>query len=430
MEDLDLDGLFWPEDAPDNQVAGRLTFDARDGGLLALIGSFDDLDQFGELGGPTRIHGLAGKRVLTLDGCLQIGKTFEMPGFVRERYHVPRILSGEHLRESQFDRFTAVHIGLRHLEHWVNKSGTKFDTELSEGPDGPIDIRRVTVTHEPLDAVIAPIAEGTLEIGFPSRMSLNPFEARITQDCSFAVRFDKQVGLREALARCTALQDLMTIGLDEPAAVKHVSLSHADSVSQRSDGEPVNTPIELHAQFHGSRPPEGGGGTYPANMLFTFEDIGGLDGVAQWLSAATRFRAVIGLLMSHWYIPEMYTENHFLNVIIAAEALERIRTGKQETPARRALLKIADDAGQIADVLVGDVKSWADEVVKMRAVDLVHTGLGEDPGTTRMHYLSGSVYMLVVVSLLRECGVSVTTLSNIQHHRRFKWVAEGLRTTT
>ena len=72
-------------------------------------------------------------------------------------------------------------------------------------------------------------------------------------------------------------------------------------------------------------------------MLFNFDDIGGLSGVAGWLKTAERFGPVVGTLLAQWYLPDMHAENRFLNVVIAAEALERIRTGKQKFPFKRAL---------------------------------------------------------------------------------------------
>ena len=426
LEALDIDGLFWLEDAPNQQVAGRLTFGGADGARLGLIGAFTPLDQFGELGGPQRIHGVAGKRLLTLESCLQIDKTIEMPGILRESYHASRVLSGANLRESQSGGFTSVSLGLQHLQHWVSRTGTKVDTELSEDKNS---FSRVTVTHEPLEEIVVQMEQETLELGFPSKMTLGVFEARITQDCSLTVRFDKPVHLQEALVRCTALQDLVTIGLDGPTVITRVSLSHEDLVRERSDGKHVHDPIQLYAQFQGGHLPQDGDGKYPANMLLSFDDIGGLDGVAGWLKTAERFSPVVGLLLDHWYLPEMHPETRFLNAVIAAEALERIRTRRQEFPFKEGLLSIAADTGEIAGTLVGDLDSWADEVRNMRVIGVVHRGLGEDIDYERMHYLSESIYMLVVVRLLQECGVGVTTLAGIQDHQRFQWVAERLRAT-
>ena len=133
--------------------------------------------------------------------------------------------------------------------------------------------------------------------------------------------------------------------------------------------------------------------------------------------------------MAHWYLPDIHVESRFLNAVIAAEALERIRTGKQRFPFKRALLRIAGDAGEIAEALVGDPDAWATEVRGMRVRDVVHRGLSDEIDYARMYHLSEAIYMLVVISLLRECGVSPATISNIQNHQRFQWVAEALRTT-
>ena len=39
MERLDVDGLFWLVDKPDDKVAGRLRFDPVQGAKLGLIGT-------------------------------------------------------------------------------------------------------------------------------------------------------------------------------------------------------------------------------------------------------------------------------------------------------------------------------------------------------------------------------------------------------
>ena len=426
MKDLDADGVFWLEDAPDEQVAGRLTFTARDGGRLSLIGSFSEIEQFGEFVGPRRIHGVAGERLLTLDDCYQVTKRIGMPGIVREEYQVSWILSGDHFRGDQASRFTAVHVRLRHLEHWVNRTGTSIETKPGRNQ---YQLGRVTVSHDPLERLTIPTEDGALEVAFPVSMNLGSFEARISQGCSFTVRFEEPVGLQRAFARCTALQDLVTISLDAPAAVTQISLSHPESVRKRSDGEDVHNSIEALTKLQGSHSLDGDDEKYPANMLLTFDDIGGLQGVAGWLKTAERFGAVVGVLLAYWYVPDMNADTRFLNAVIAAEALERVRTGKQEFPFKNALVRIAEDADELAHALVGDVESWAHEVREMRVLNVVHRGLNEEIDHARMFYLAEALYMLVVVSLLRECGVSGSTVSGIQHHQRFQWTAEGLRTT-
>jgi hypothetical protein len=43
-----------------------------------------------------------------------------------------------------------------------------------------------------------------------------------------------------------------------------------------------------------------------------------------------------------------------------------------------------------------------------------------------LHLLSESVYFLVALCLLRECGASDATLAKIQQHQRFIWLAGRL----
>ncbi len=73
--------------------------------------------------------------------------------------------------------------------------------------------------------------------------------------------------------------------------------------------------------------------------------------------------------------------------------------------------------------------AWADEIAKMRAVNVVHPGLGKTVDAAKMFYLSESVYLLVVMSLLRECGVAEQVLANFSNHEKFQWIALQLRAT-
>ena len=65
MEPLDVDGLFWLVDKPDDKVAGRLRFDPTEGARLGLIGKFKDFVPTGD-NPPVRINAIAGGRFFTL----------------------------------------------------------------------------------------------------------------------------------------------------------------------------------------------------------------------------------------------------------------------------------------------------------------------------------------------------------------------------
>ena len=434
MEELDIDGLFWLAGQPDEKVAGRLKFDTANGAELNLIGAFHESPSSGahdlhdvvfRRDDPVRILGLAGRRLLTLERCLHRGISMGVPDIVRERYSPEVIISGAHFEEDEPLEFSAVHFELQHLDQWVWRSSTSASRVIDDSGSRTGEIQ---IDHKPLKKSIVSIDGGELELGYSYSYNLGSItETSITQKCSFGVRFKEPRCLEDVLREATSLQYLVTIGVHSPSSFKQVTLAHADRVRTLPSGREFSEPIVMYAQFRGSDLAERGKIIHPAEMLLTFDDIGGLDGVAKWLKTSAKFRTVIDSLLSDWYLPRTYTDNRLLNSIIATEALERIRIKKQNFDFCDALIDLAVLAGDPFKAIVRDVESWAKEVVQARINHLVHRGLHENLEGKRMYDLSESLYFLVVLCLLRECGISEQTLSKMQNHRRFGWVAKQLK---
>ena len=428
MEELNLEGVFWLEAMPDDQVAGRLTFDAVNGAELDLIGSFHRLQElFNELERPVRIHGIAGGRLLTLVDCLHTNRSMQMPGIARERYRVSAILSGCHLGEGQPQVFEAVRVKFRHFDSWVWKTGTVVDISYDKQSTG---IEKIQVIHNPLEKEVVPTDIGQLELIFTYGFNPDPFHTTtLTQSAVLGVQFTEPRTLRDTFGICTALRNLVTIGVDAPAFITEASLTHSDIIRELPGGKVSPIPIELYIQGLGDDTRGEAKNIHPAQMLFTFDDIGGLEGIAQWLHTSAKFKAVTGSLLSHWYLPAIYTDNRFLNIIIAAEALERIRLNQQNFNFSDGLKRLVSFAGEPFEGLVQDVNLWVNEIIRVRTNNLVHRGLRGEIEGPRMFWLSESVYFLVVFCLLRECGVAESTLSHIKNHQRFRMVAEQVQGT-
>ena len=169
-------------------------------------------------------------------------------------------------------------------------------------------------------------------------------------------------------------------------------------------------------------------------MAFTFDDIGGLQGIRSWLTLMNRYSAVVALLVSHWYVPQMYQEQRYFNAVVAVETLIRIR--KRGIPKRERSFKLREEVHDLArnldDLfvpLVGDLHEWAGQVVRTRHNFVVHPGLRGKSDGYRLYLLSESIYLLVVLTLLRDCGVAMDSLMNIQNHEHFKWLAAQLITS-
>jgi hypothetical protein len=65
-------------------------------------------------------------------------------------------------------------------------------------------------------------------------------------------------------------------------------------------------------------------------MYFTFDDIGGIDGVQRWLEVASAHRTELGRVMATRYGTDMYLEDRIMNVCAALDSLDKQRrnTGK------------------------------------------------------------------------------------------------------
>ena len=441
MEPIDLEGKFWPASTPENEVPGRVSFDTNYGGKLVLIGAFYDLRR--EVGGPTeeqtpfeigarplgpiegiRIHGQAGNLKLTLENCIRIETVQSFPtGTAREEYHVGMVFLGIHLEEAEPLEFACVNLRISHLEQWVGKTGI----EVSFHADGSTDnvdgfqVRRGSMAHE-----IVSTGYGKLGLDFRYPVFFDWIsEARIRQECVMGLGLTEPKALDHILRMCSALQNLITIGLDSPSSVVSLMLHQEPGPIFRDAA--ADGMVELRAPMQGHDVPGRETAPHRHQMLFNFEDVGGIDGVARWVDIAEKYDTVIGSLVSHWYLPRLYSQNRFTNACIAAEAMRRIQLQKQSLNFHRELRVLIGQAGKPFATLVGDVDSWSNRVVRTRNNYVVHAGLNKVEAVNDLYLLSESLYCLVVICLLRECGVQEETVERIQRHQRFNLLSRQLR---
>ena len=359
---------------PENQVAGRLKFDVMNGAELELIGNFEGLKApqpwLDDLEGPFRIHGAAATKLLTLVDCLRTSWSIQIPGIEQERYHVPLVLTNAYFNEGQPLEFSAVRLQLHHLEHWVGKTGTTIDSTPDEESSR---MRQVQITHTPLKKMAVCTDVGEIELTFGYTLKPSPtsafkaepiVEATITQHNTLGFRFTALQPLENALKICTALQNMVTIGVNAPVLVKDVSLEHPDWLANSPNRTVIPRKLTLYTQFQGTHSPREDKSIHTREMLFTFDDIGGLEGVAKWLKVAEKYSVAIGPLMNQWYIPQTTLENRFLQCLHGAETLVRIRSQKQNIGKfNKHLLSLTDEAGSAFTALVGDVHRWISKVI-------------------------------------------------------------------
>ena len=420
MEQTTLDGHFWHADSPEHQVAGTLHFGGADSAELSLIGS---LDPSGFLGNSTgdviRIIGEAQGKVLTLDSCFLVSHKLYGGTDLHERYYVGSILSGARFSAYDSLEFVAANLSIQHLDEWCGRSYIGNDGTYSSKGEGAI-----TYTRPPSSSIRTYFGELELRCNFT--LHSDRFKQSVEQTYDFTIRLDEAQPLREVMQLGSALQDLLTICADTTAAITRFSLRHSEVKRESPSGDIKHRPIELHVQHRGNHALSDNTRILYPRMLATFDQLGGIDGVGRWLACALKYEGVLSALLSHHYIPMMYTDNRFGNVVTAAEALTRIRCGKQNINLRPALKSLALEAGEPFRAIVQDVNSWTKRIVTTRTNNVVHRGLHENEAPD-LYALSESVYFLVVMCLLRECGVDIDTSTNIGKTQAFTQLSSDLQ---
>lgn len=414
MEHLSIDGLFWLPEKDYDKIPGRLTFHPRDGAELDLIGAFHDIQEFMNVTDPPlRVHGVAGGKYITLDRCLVTKSQIQSPGIAREKYRAGIILSGALIAESEGLEFSIVRCRLRHLNQWIGRTGTKLAMQQDE-KNGAIS--RIDITNVPLDDIVVATDIGELLLRFSYSINGDRLvNIGIEQGCDLEFRPRCPMSLEKMVSFCNALKDLVTIGVGTASSIEKIS------VARPALKESINVYAPLIGSSDMSKKTP-----HPREMVFTFEDIGGITAVGKWANLFGKYDIVISTLLSDIYTEQIYADIRFFNSITAAEALARIRSGRQNLNLDDELEAMANHAGSLFESLVGDVKQWLKEIVRTRINNVIHRGLHENE-TPRLLLLAESLYFLIVISLLRECQVPEKVLSNISSHRRFKWLSKELR---
>ena len=419
VERLDVDGLFWLVDKPDDKVAGRLRFDPTEGARLGLIGKFKDFVPSGH-NPPVCMNAIAGGQFLRLEDCHFAGLRVEyagggQSGLTRHEYQSDLLFAGLHRDNPEPLQFRNVLLHLRYLEQWVNVLST-----LPVGyEEKPKDLPRIVAAFDMLERkAVVPAVFGELGLTHGRATSGDEFlETMVRQNFFFDLRMTEVCSLGEVLNFCWLLLDMVTLGCDFPSALTDMAMEHPQQASDTLATEKL--PIKPYMRTLGNYAGGSRGDLRASGMLFTFHDIGGIKGVAKWLEVASRYRIAVGALVGNLYAPSPYLESRFFNACTAAEVIRRIQLGKQNLNLAQELPVLAQQAGDAFKDLVGDVDNWANRVVQTRVNIVVHRGLRGGADGYDVIWLADSLHLLVVLCLLSECGVQKKAEERIRDSGRF-----------
>lgn len=459
MDSFDSDGLFWLPASPDAKVAGHLRLLPDEMiSELSLIGNIDNLfsGMTDGVEGGRRVLGIAGNQYLTLEDCFETSHEWDSTGLVHQRLHIGCLLTGAQIEDGQRLEFEAITLATDQLAPWVGRSG--ISTTMEEDPTSHT-VYRLELRYDRLESELVAIPDGILTLGFEFGLRSNAYaDSTITEACYLRVATSSMTHLDDLLFYSDAIQHLLTIATGTPARVESIHLWHPDVARELPSGRRVPEPIGYLAQPVDKVPRTRR--RTPGEMLFTFDQLGGLGGVAAWLARANQYRPVLGSLLSSRYMTKMYIEDRFVNAAYAAESFHRLRFANQVRPRadfkqfKRELIdavpaerqkwlqdqlqysneprllhrleEMADYAGTVFTELVGDVNDWC-KLTKDCRNSLVHYDErnATRPSPERLYYLSESLFYLTVLCLLRECGVKDDVLSGIARNNHFRWLREN-----
>lgn len=408
------------------RLPGRLTLNPSDGGRLKVVGSFHDQDEviaktpadangvvsvglstlLGLDAPPIQIFGDTAEGAVTLNQCLGAGGT----------YHVPWVLSGAHVAGSA-PEFQAADFGIPQFAWWSGTSG--LDSSLIVR-DESRRVEEIRVIYRPVPEAVVDLPHGQLALRLPYVFrGDHVVESSVAQASTLEIRFADPSSITDVLQAHHALQALMSIAIAAPIGVSETRVETA------SEGW-----LHVHARGVGAGFYTDGRTTADrGDVLFTYAQLGELQGVGRWLTMVKKFWPAIASLTSRWYAPDLYDELQFFSMVTAAEAFERIRLDKQQVKLKPALMTLADLAGPPFRSVVGDVNGWATRVVRTRKEHVVHFGLCDAPDGESLYWLTSSLYVLVVLCLLRQCDVPVKNLPTPKNSHWMGTVANRLRRT-
>lgn len=364
IQSLQRDGLFWLPNHPERKVGGRLTLDPQDGLQLQLFGTLQGVKEL-ELGDmiPICIHGITTQGQVTLDNCYLANAQFIGSDVTTATYRPALMLDGEHISNVESLRFERAQVGLFNLSEWIWESGVtrEYANSQSSGVGSVDKIVYTPPENQYIDAEFGQL--GVTQRAESTRKGTRRFSLQTTRLIQLA--FSEPTPIDRITTIAGSLQDMLTVCTGQPSAVESIAVARPHSHQYIGIVKNMIGPETQNLKD-----------SHPAEMWLTFSDTGGLDFVRQWLVVNDRYGIVARLLVDHLYHTSPYVDVRFLNAVVAAEALLRVRKGKQRVNLKVGLQELAQESSYIARKLVGDIDKWAGIVTRTRNT-VVHRKSGQ-----------------------------------------------------
>jgi hypothetical protein len=442
---IDVQGVWWLPETPEHKVPGWLRYDFEDGGELRLAGSLRAPDWVvnplpsGEVQRSIdepprdkrvypRIHGQSGDQLFNLEDSFQtsIQRHLCREDDSAERIHVNWFLTGAWFDQGEKPEFDNAVVHLQHLTDWVNHTGLEPDYFRSE-PGAPFAIARANT----LERFCAPAGEDCelvlwqeLSTGGDGRNDLI-----LNQQWTLTIKFPTLQPLSNFTDRVSDLQDLLTIASGRVGNIEDFHFHHRDVPALSLAGTPMGSAKEKLGFYTrwSNRDDNSNERLSPYGMLFTFDDLGGIDGVERWMRFAGRHRSELSRVMATRYNQAMFLEDRVSNCVAALESFDRTRRNAPDgtAPLVERLRQCAAFAGDSFLVLLGgeDVAAWTERAKTHRHTLGHHLDAFRNDTAIVERELADQLLWLALLCFLREAGAPRDVFLQIGKHSQFQRMA-------
>lgn len=405
---VDTIGHFWLADNPDNKVAGRLVFDSKQARL-------DILEALESIQPGTIPVGTISEDRVRIEGKTQMGDLIladcQRQVFFSEVYRVGSVVRGissEPSTQNSSLSFDYMDIKLDLLSDWVGRIDTTITTESDQG---------FSVNYQP-----HVLAEHQFDWGKVSLLihymihylSSQP----VTSHHRLIVKLNEPRNLNGLRKLKSAIQRLLTLATNRPCLIEEVKIGIG-----RSEGTWMEHALgDNLVDTDRTRSPL---------PLFSYTDIGEIEGIAKWFDLYLTYGRAINSLTSSFYIDMLYAENRYANSIAAIESIA-VRNDASLISNHSVRRRVKHVAHQLTgtifdDLVVGQIEAWSDKAVDIRNQWAAHGNDNDAIDYQMVSAFGESVYYLGIIWLLTECGMPQSVFDTIQERGVFDSLRTRLR---
>jgi hypothetical protein len=440
-ETFDLRGRWWLPDHEGHQVFGTLTWSAEEGGTLHLHDELRPvvwLDNALADGSVQRyrpdrgefqrtyplIFGRVENRAYTLLDSFRLTAREYDEDNRTEKIHVNRFLEGAWFDDPDELRVDRVVIDMRHLTGWVNHTGLEVEWVGTEGMNDDVfavvtarSLPAFETEHDGIGLRLWQRLGGTGD---------HLHDLGVEQSWAVRLHTADHEPLGAFIDTASDFQDLISIAVGKTAQHEKVVLHHPDVPLVSLTGEPIGNlrhDITYYIRWSNRSAP-----CEPVkrhDMYFTFDDLGGIEGVGRWLAVAADYRTELGRVMATRYREGAYVEDRIMNVSAALDSFDKHRRRVDDAHYVDRIKQCVELAGQpFLDLIAQDPDDWAKHVKETRHDLAHHRERFRTEGTVGDYLLAEQLFWLFVLCVLRVAEAPDAVYDRISNHSQIRWLTE------